>query len=475
MEKSWSLRIDESLFQFLMGHLFPGDSDEHGAVIAAGLSRTDRGIRLLAREVFLARDGVDFVPGVRGYRRLTPEFVADKIRYCRDEGLIYLAIHNHGEGNYVDFSDADNASHERGYPALLDISGGPVGALVFARRAVAADIWTPDRERRGLSEMIVIGQNITTLYDQPPAPPSSPDLMYDRQIQWLGERGQAQLGGMKVGVIGAGGVGLPLVTMLARLGVGSLVVIDPDRADLTNLPRLDVRRLDAMEPLRRIRGLSTMADRLSTQKVKLARRSARRANRKIEFVGIATNVVEPQAANALIDCDFLFLAADSHQARMVFNAVAHQYLTPGIQLGTRIDVHRETGDVTDIRSNVRLVLPHSGCLRCNGLISSSKLQEESIGARERAGNRYSDELVAPSVITFNSSLAAQAASDFLLMTGGIMSEQAPATYLRLRPHLRRWEPILPASGRPSCSDCGSVTNSRLARGDYVDLPLPQRS
>ena len=43
------------------------------------------------------------------------------------------------------FSTVDMDSHERGYPALLDIGKGvPVGALVFGRRAVAADIWMPD-------------------------------------------------------------------------------------------------------------------------------------------------------------------------------------------------------------------------------------------------------------------------------------------------------------------------------------------
>ena len=80
----------------------------------------------------------------------------------------------------------------------------------------------------------------------------------------------------------------------------------------------------------------------------------------------------------------IFLAADSHHARLVFNAVCHQYLIPGIQLGTRIDVESRTGTVTDIRSNVRLVLPSTGCLRCSRLISGARRQDESRGDRDRA-------------------------------------------------------------------------------------------
>jgi ThiF family len=474
MNRTWTLTIDELMYRDLMGHLFPGDSDEHGAVIAAGLVKTDRGTRLLARKLFLAADGIDFVPGRRGYRLLTAEFVNEKIRHCRDDGSIYLAIHNHSGDDYVEFSDPDNRSHERGYPALLDISGQPVGALVFAENAVAGDIWTPDRSRRPVSETVVIGRNIVRLFPAPPPRPSEVDPMYDRQVRWFGDRGQELLGRLKVGVIGAGGAGQPLVMMLARLGVGIIVVVDPDRVAPTNLPRLDARRTDAMMPLRRIPGLRKIADRLSTHKVRLARRIARKANPKVDFIGIDKNVIEPEAALALVDCDFLFLAADSHQARMVFNAITHQFLIPGIQIGTRIDTEKKTGSVGDIRSNVRLVLPYMGCLRCNSLISPTRLQDESRGRAEREHNRYVDDVPAPSVITFNTFAAAQAANDFMLMIGELIGDDAPLDYLRTRPRERKLEPVRGFPNQPTCRDCGGTSQSRRARGDADELPLAER-
>lgn len=63
------------MMRVLHGHLFPGDHDEHGAVIGAAVVQTSRGTRLLARRLFLAMDGVDYVPGQRGYRMLTASFV----------------------------------------------------------------------------------------------------------------------------------------------------------------------------------------------------------------------------------------------------------------------------------------------------------------------------------------------------------------------------------------------------------------
>jgi hypothetical protein len=473
--KPWTLVLDQALYDSLMEHLYPGDHDEHGAVIAAGIAESDRGTRLIGRELHIAMDGVEFVPGRRGYRMLTGEFVRDKIRYCRDRGLIYLAVHNHGGEDAVGFSDPDLRSHERGYPALLDISGRPVGALVLARNAIAGDVWTPDRARRPIRDTVIVGRNLARLYPEPPPPPPTADETYDRQVRWFGDRGQELLSQLKVGVVGAGGVGLPLITMLGRLGVGELVAIDPDRVDPTNLPRMpEASCWDAMAPLRFHSSMKPLADRLSTRKIDLARRAVRRANRKARFKGLAMNVTEPPAAHELVDCDFIFLAADSHLARMLVNAIAYQYFIPCIQLGSRIDVDQKSGEVGDIRGNARLILPSIGCLRCHQMISPTRLQEEARDPDERERNRYIAEVPAPSVITFNTALASQAATDFLLMNVGLLEQSAPLDYLRSRPRRREMQHIVDVTNRHTCSDCGTVRRSRRARGDSVELPLPER-
>ena len=45
MDAAWTLTMEEPLYRDLMEHLFPGDDDEHGAVIAAGVTTTARGTR----------------------------------------------------------------------------------------------------------------------------------------------------------------------------------------------------------------------------------------------------------------------------------------------------------------------------------------------------------------------------------------------------------------------------------------------
>ena len=52
-------------------------------MIVAGIAEGKTEVRMLARELFLAVDGVDYVPGKRGYRMLKAGFIADRIAYVR--------------------------------------------------------------------------------------------------------------------------------------------------------------------------------------------------------------------------------------------------------------------------------------------------------------------------------------------------------------------------------------------------------
>ncbi len=472
----WELVLPGPLAERLFAHLFAGDSDEHGAIIGAGVASSGRGSRLLARELFLAQDGVDYVPGQRGYRMLRAEFVRDRALYCRDEQLGYLAVHNHGGDHVVGFSDDDLASHERGYPALLDIvKRQPVGGLVFARNAVAGDIWLPGRLRVLLERARVLGTSIRRLYPSPQPRPPSKDETYDRQARLFGDAGQDLLRRTKVGVIGAGGVGSLLVEYLTRLGVGWIVVVDPERLDITNLPRVvGATRRDArtwFTDASRPEWLRNLGRRLATKKVAIAGRVARTANPRVRIDAVFEDVTEDRVARLLIDCDYLFLAADPHQVRLVFNALVHQYLIPGVQVGAKVPVDDHTGVVGDVFSVSRPVTPSAGCLWCNGLILPAKLQEEAATAAERVAQRYVDEpdVAAPSVITLNAMAASQAANDFLFALTGLTEPGAGASYQRFRPRRREMWSDNPRRD-PACPECGIGAGSRLGRGEGASLP-----
>lgn len=476
MKTSFLLVMPAGLKERLFAHLFPGDGDEHGAVIAAGVVETDRGLVLLARDLFLADDGKDYVPGKRGYRMLTGAFVTEHIRYCRDQRLSYLAVHNHGGTNRVSFSADDLASHERGYPALLDIGrGNLVGALVFAREAAAGDLWLSKTRRLPLAGAHVVGASIKRLYPEPPTRPRGVDETYDRQARLFGDAGQNLLSRLKIGVVGAGGVGSLLVFYLARLGVGHLIVVDPERIEPSNLPRVaGSTRFDARTWLtarRRPEWLRRLGTRFAARKVDIMRRVVRRANPSARYEGIFGDFTMNEVAMRFRDCDYLFLSADKFQARLVFNALVHQYLISGVQVGAKVPVDRSSGALGEVYAVSRPVTPEKGCLWCNGLIPPARLQEEAATESERRAQHYVEDasVVTPSVMTLNAVASGAAANDFLFAITGLRSEDGVGDFLRFLPLKRtiRWDE--PRRDR-ACLECGSGAESRFARGDSVSLP-----
>lgn len=475
----YELIIPGGIWSTLRAHLFPGDWDEHGAVILAGIAKSNGRVRLLARELFLAEDGVDYLPGQRGYRMLTAGFVRDKAMIARDECLAYLAVHNHGGRDSVAFSRDDIRSHERGYPALRDLTRGQlIGGLVFAENAVAGDLWLAEG-RAELASARIIGRNITRLFPAPPARQHKADPSYDRQARFFGDRGQAILRQQRVGIIGLGGIGSLVSEYLARLGVGELILVDPDKIEPSNLPRVvGSTRRDAMAFLQapNLPGwISKVGSFFAREKVALAKRHAHEANPETKVVSLPRNVVDSGVAEFLATCDFLFLAADSMQARHVFNALVHQYLIPGMQLGVKIPVDRDSGQVGRVFSAVRPVLPSGGCLWCNGLIPPGRLQEEALSEEERRAQRYVDEpeVHAPSVITLNATSASYAVNDYLFRTLGLHQPSVADDYFYLEPEVSSVRTETPRRD-PNCLECGLNSRSRFARGDRATLPTRSR-
>lgn len=90
---------------------------------------------------------------------------------------------------------------------------------------------------------------------------------YFRQliIPEIGEQGQEKLGNSSVAVVGAGGLGSPVLMYLAAAGVGNIGIIDSDSVSLSNLQRQviyvtkDIGRLKAEAAAERITLLNPLA------------------------------------------------------------------------------------------------------------------------------------------------------------------------------------------------------------------------
>ena len=288
--------------------------------------------------------------------------------------------------------------------------GIPVGALVYGRHAVEADIWLQDGTRAVLGEYRIIGQSIARRYSAPrPAEPNSES--YDRQVRMFGAAGQAILARARIAIVGLGGVGSLVAEYAAHLGIGEFVLVDPDRIESTNLSRV----VGAS-------GADVAASRLKTE---IAARLIRSSNPQAKIDEYPFDVLDAATAAQLRDCDYVFLCADSMRARLLVNAVAHQYFVPMVQLGAKITA-ADDGSLTDAMSAVRTVRPGEGCLWCNGFIPSGTLALEAKSDEERKAQAYGTGEPDPSVITMNAVAAAQGINDFLF------------DYLELRDKNEEW-------------------------------------
>jgi adenylyltransferase/sulfurtransferase len=121
----------------------------------------------------------------------------------------------------------------------------------------------------------------------------------------IGGIGQARLIAARVLVVGAGGLGAPLLQYLAAAGIGTLGVIDHDRVDLSNLQRQVIHRTADI-------GLSKVAS---------ARRALGDINPEVEVVAYDERLAEDNVQRIVADYDIVADGSDNFATRYLLNDV----------------------------------------------------------------------------------------------------------------------------------------------------------
>ena len=125
---------------------------------------------------------------------------------------------------------------------------------------------------------------------------------YARQIvlKEIGGVGQTLLKAATVAVIGAGGIGSPVIQYLAAAGVGRLIVIDDDTVELSNLQRQTIFA-------------TAMQGRAKAAEAGLA---GRRINPLIRIQPVATRLTRDNAASLLAEADAVVDGCDNFATRL---------------------------------------------------------------------------------------------------------------------------------------------------------------
>ena len=163
---------------------------------------------------------------------------------------------------------------------------------------------------------------------------------YSRQVmlEEIGFEGMEKIRGAKVCVVGAGGIGNPVITQLVAMGIGSLRIVDRDVIEVTNLHR---QHLYTDDDIGRV-------------KVEAAAERLRKLNPGVQIEAVPTSVTKFTAESIVKGFDVVIDALDSVDARYALNDACIKNNIPLIYAGA-IGV---TGSVSTILPN------KSACLRC---------------------------------------------------------------------------------------------------------------
>jgi molybdopterin-synthase adenylyltransferase len=128
----------------------------------------------------------------------------------------------------------------------------------------------------------------------------------------IGGAGQMRLLEAKVTVIGAGGIGSPVLLYLAAAGVGAITVIDDDRVSLSNLQRQVVFGTDDV----------------GTFKVGVAATQVSRINPDVAFTGKRERIGCDNAEELLRGADVIIDGSDNFATRLAVADVATRLRIP---------------------------------------------------------------------------------------------------------------------------------------------------
>ncbi|MCQ9373830.1 molybdopterin-synthase adenylyltransferase MoeB [Methyloversatilis sp. XJ19-13] len=139
-------------------------------------------------------------------------------------------------------------------------------------------------------------------------------LRYSRHILLdpIGIEGQDRLLASRALIVGAGGLGCPAALYMAAAGVGTLVIVDDDEVDLTNLQRQVLHRQHSV----------------GRAKVESAREALHDINPGIEVIALKTRLAgdalreQVEAADVVLDC------SDNFATRHAINRACVAARTP---------------------------------------------------------------------------------------------------------------------------------------------------
>lgn len=399
----YQLRIAGKHYKSLQHHLFPGDGKEAVAVALCGRYERD-GISILLTHK------IELIPHEECERdeqfvRWKTDRLIPLLEEAGKSNMAILKIHSHPTG-YPYFSTTDDESDSELFKSIFgwcDHDGVHASAVIKPDGEIFGRVFTPEMESMSLDKISVAGDEIK-IFEKVN---TTVDEFSLRTRQAFGDDTYAKLQQMKIGVVGCSGTGSPTIEQLVRLGVGTIVIIDPDIVEEKNLNRILNTTIDDAKQKR------SKTEVLATSIVK---------------IGLGTTVIKynvnlydsRDALEELITCDAVIGCVDSVDGRHLISQLTNFYLVPFFDIGVRLDADGN-GGIKGITASIHYIQPGCSTLFSRKLYTAKRLADENLQRQspedfkdlEKQGYVHNANVDRPAVISINMQISSMAVNELL--------------------------------------------------------------
>lgn len=347
---------------------------EWGTFLTLGWRETDQGLVLTVRSIEQPVDGdlsleSDIV-------EIQSQYTRRMLRLSETHPFGIGIVHSHPEDYYTSPSASDY-DMESYFADLLKgyTHSRPFTSLIFSQShgkfSGTGRVWWKNQWHQ-VSQFMIEGDAVTIENFKPITRLSKKQISRVARLASVFSLEAAEaLAGKTIGIVGLSGTGSPLVEILARAGVGKLILIDPEIFQDSNIER--------------IHGSYDSDIDLNIEKCLIAKRHVLKINPQCEVIAIKGRIPQKVALDQLIFCDLVFGCTDLHSSRVSLTDISLRYLVPIIDMGVLME--GKDGNITGQVIQINRIYPDDPCMYCRGIIDSQIVSQELMPEDEQLSRR----------------------------------------------------------------------------------------
>lgn len=400
----YQLRIIEKDYEIIKEHLYPGDGNEAVAVALCG-RHTWNNIHILVCHKVITVPYSKCEIRRPDFIKWSTEILLPLLPELDKKNFALLKIHSH-PGGFQDFSMTDDNSDRDLFDSVYGWTDSDLphsSAIMLPSGEMFGRVVTPQLQFIALSKISVIGNQLK-FWTNKLADALESDFAL-RTKQTFGEGTTKLLAELTIAVIGCSGTGSPTIEQLVRLGVGHIILVDPDYIETKNIGRI----------------YNSNISHVGKYKVDVLKNHILNIGIGTKVTTYAENLYDSnEAINATAAADIIVGCVDSVDGRHLLNQISTFYLVSYLDLGVKI-IADGKGGVDQICGTVHFIQPGGSSLRTRGLYSNEDLRSAAMyrtdktlyEEQKKMGYIVNLKVESPAVISLNT-LASSLATNELL-------------------------------------------------------------